>query len=262
MKCEICQQVFTNANSFRSHKSRLANYGLCKGRLERKKASEIIVNVEHRELVKAVQNNNNNEETLKELKNIVSALTMKIDQIQHQNTVIQQQNDQLKDMMIDMQSNPRLLIVSNKLKPLDQLDLRNPEFKPVLEILDKELPQYANLGNEKTCLIHAKAVKTLNSIHPTAVKEGEVIFFKSQNVLSKDTNYITTKAFIDAFSRLGYQYAKKACDDLKSRRESDILFQTEMLKNATKNAIPRLNEIECKLTTPKKYCQTLLKFQL
>ena len=40
--------------------------------------------------------------------------------------------------MVDMQKNPRLLMICNHLNPIEQLNLREPEFRPVLEILDKE----------------------------------------------------------------------------------------------------------------------------
>jgi flagellar motor protein MotB len=239
MKCEVCDQIFNNANTFRSHKSRLANLGLCKRRADKKKASELVAKMDAKDLVEAIeqkQKNDKNEESLEDLKQMIGKLTSKID---YQNSKI----DSLKEMMVDMQNNPRLLVICNKLYPLEQLNLRNPEFKPVLEILDKELPEYPNLGNERTGVIHAKAVKTLNSIQPTAVQEGETVFFKSDNVLSKDTNFTTTRAFIDAIRELGYEYAQKASEDLKSERESDRLFKKEILLNANKNAIPNLNDI-------------------
>lgn len=109
--------------------------------------------------------------------------------------------------------------------------------------MDKELPEYPNLGNSKTGKIHAKAIKTLNCIKPTAIKEGEDIYFKNEDILAKDTDYTTTKAFIDAIGKLGYEYAQKALDDLRSQRESDQMFKKESLSNATKDAIPQLNDI-------------------
>ena len=175
------------------------------------------------------------------------------DQLGRQNTkmdsLIQKNEDQnnkiseLKEMMIDMQNNPRLLMICNNLYPLDQLNLKAPEFKPVLEILDKELPEYANLCNTTTGQIHAKAIKTLNHIQPTAVKEGEDIYFKSENILSKDSDDTTTKAFINAIGKMGYEYAQKASKDLESKRESDTSFQNEILENAKRGALPGIQDI-------------------
>ena len=83
----------------------------------------------------------------------------------------------------------------------------------------------------------------LNQIQPTALKNGEDIYFKNEDIWSKDTDNTTTKAFIDAIGKLGYEYAQKALDDLKSQRESDQMFKKELLSNATKDAIPQLNDI-------------------
>ena len=84
----------------------------------------------------------------------------------------------------------------------------------------------------------------MNSIKPTAIQEGEDVFFKTENVLAKDTNNVTTKAFIEAIGTLGYEYAQKASNDLKSERESDTCFKKEVLSNAEKNAIPMLHDID------------------
>ena len=172
------------------------------------------------------------------------------------NTLIRQNEDQkkqneeqnkkiseLKDMMVDMQNNPRLMIICNKLYPIEQLNLSEPQFKPVLEILDKELPEYANLANNKTGVVHAKAVQKINTIKPTAVEEGGDIFYKTENVLSKDNAHITTKAFIDAIGALGYEYAQKAIGDLKSERECDKPFQNEVLNHAANNSLPNIDDV-------------------
>ena len=81
-QCDICNEVFYNANTFRSHKSRLANLGICKSRLEKKRASELMATMNSKYLVEAIekkQNNNNNEEGLEDLKQMLSELTSKID---------------------------------------------------------------------------------------------------------------------------------------------------------------------------------------
>ena len=109
--------------------------------------------------------------------------------------------------------------------------------------MDKELPEYPNLGNIKTGKIHAKAINKLNHIQPTALKNGEDIYFKNDNILAKDTDNTTTKAFIDAIGKLGYEYAQKASCDLKSQRPSDHDFKEEILENASINAVPALEDI-------------------
>ena len=77
--------------------------------------------------------------------------------------------------------------------------------------------------------MHAKAVQKINTIKPTAVEEGGDIFYKTENVLSKDTADVTTKAFIDAIGALGYEYAQ-AIGDLNSERETDRGFQDDAMK--------------------------------
>lgn len=249
--CEICTKSFNNADSLRQHKYRSRKQTLsCKQKEVKRKHIEIISHIEPKDLIEAVENkekNKKNEESLDELKQMVNTLLEENKSQKQQNALnmekLSKQNEELKEMMVDMQSNPRLLMICNTLCPLEHLNLRDPRFKPVLEILDKELPEYANLGNDKTGRVHAKAVKTLNSIQPTAVEEEGNIFYKSENVLSKDTSHTTTRAFIDAFGSVGYGYAKKAKNDLESSRESDKLFQKEVLHNAEQNAIPRWDEI-------------------
>ena len=49
----------------------------------------------------------------------------------------------------------------DKLYPIQSLaareiDLKMPAFKPVLEILDNELPEYANLAQEKTAAAYGR----------------------------------------------------------------------------------------------------------
>ena len=65
--------------------------------------------------------------------------------------------DELKEMVTEFARNPQLLILVDKLYPLSslrELDLKTPAFKPVLEILDKELPEYPNLVNDETGKVH------------------------------------------------------------------------------------------------------------
>ena len=144
----------------------------------------------------------------------------------------------MKEMVTEFVRKPQLLILVDKLYPLSslrELDLKTPAFKPVLDILDNELPEYANLVQSKTGTIHRKAVRKLNEIQPTAVKDEEVIFYKQGDIITKaDNKQIdkVTEEFIDVFANSGYEYAQKASKDLKSKRASDKTFQNDLLKNA------------------------------
>ena len=143
--------------------------------------------------------------------------------------------DELKEMVTEFARNPQLLILVDKLYPLSslrELDLKTPAFKPVLEILDKELPEYPNLVNDETGKVHCKAVKKLNEIQPTVVKDDEKLFYKKGDVLTRGSGEEATKEFIDVIANSGYEYAQKASKDLKSRRESDKDFKRSILKNA------------------------------
>ena len=60
-----------------------------------------------------------------------------------------------------------------------------PAFKPVLEILDNELPEYANLAQEKTGKIHCKAVRKLNEIQPTTVRDEEKYRIRRSKISAK-----------------------------------------------------------------------------
>ena len=80
-------------------------------------------------------------------------------------------------------------------------------------------------------------------VHPTAVQDGEQVFYKDNDIMSKDICHKTTKAFIDAIGKMGYEYAQKASCDLKSQRPSDHDFKEEILENASINAVPALEDI-------------------
>jgi TolA-binding protein len=256
--CVNCGKVFKTNSALKSHKSR-SNSAVesgnlsCVEKMQRKRQKVQIDNMSREEIREAVNISNQNETTnalLEDLRDQLGRQNVKMDSLIQQNEDQKKQNEEqnkkiseLKDMMIDMQNNPRLLMICNNLYPLEELNLKAPEFKPVLEILDKELPEYPNLGNSQTGMIHAKAIKTLNCIKLTAIKEGEDVFFKTENILAKDNDNTTTRAFIDAIGKMGYEYAQKAIHDLKSERESDICFQNDILENATKNALPDTQEI-------------------
>ena len=224
----------------------------------KKRVNSLISTCNASNIIDAMEKKQKLEENDEKLKQKLDESDQKFEELmQKMNTLIEQneyqrkQNEEqnkkiseLKDIMVDMQNNPRLMVICNKLYPIEQLNLLEPQFRPALEILDKELPEYANLANVDTGRVHAKAIKLMNSIKPTAIQEGEDVFFKTENVLAKDTNNVTTKAFIEAIGTLGYEYAQKASNDLKSERESDMCFKAEVLSNAKKNAIPMLHDID------------------
>jgi len=255
LQCPDCHETFKNSRSLYNHKSRekkkkrngLPTCAIRKQYIEENQiVRETIENTDKREIFQAIHERSETASTnvlLEDLKKQLGNQNKKMDCLIQQNEEQNIKISELKDIMIDVQNNPRLLVLCNNLYSLKELNLAAPEFKPVLEILDKELPEYPNLGNIKTGKIHAKAINKLNHIQPTALKNGEDIYFKNDNILAKDTDNTTTKAFIDAIGKLGYEYAQKALDDLRSQRESDQMFKKESLSNATKDAIPQLNDI-------------------
>ena len=249
--CDMCNKQYTSADSLRQHKYR-SKKGLlgCKHRADKRRVAQITSQIDPQQIIEAVekkQKHEKDEETLQDLKEMVSTLIQQNNDQKQENKEqldkLSRQNEELKEIMVDMQKNPRLLMICNHLNPIEQLNLREPEFRPVLEILDKELPEYANLASSSTGRVHAKAVQKINTIKPTAVEEGGDIFYKTENVLSKDTADVTTKAFIDAIGALGYEYARKAIGDLNSERETDRGFQDEVLQNAKKDSIPKFNGV-------------------
>ena len=249
MECTICGTIFKTKGQRDTHKYR-NKLGQCKVRADKRRVAQITSQIDPQDIIEAVekkQKHEKDEETLQDLKEMVSTLIQQNKDQKQENKEqldkLSRQNEELKEIMVDMQNNPRLLMICNHLNPIEQLNLREPEFRPVLEILDNELPEYANLASINTGRIHAKAVQKINTIKPTAVEEGGDIFYKTENVLSKDTAHVTTKAFIDAIGALGYEYAQKAIGDLKSERETDRLFKDEVLQNAKKDSIPKFNDM-------------------
>ena len=173
-------------------------------------------------------------------------LKEKVFDIEQQNHEIKQQNNEMKQMFTEFARNPQLIVLVDKLYPIQSLreiDLKTPAFKPVLEILENELPEYANLAQEKTGKVHCKAVRKLNEIQPTTVKDEEKLFCKDGDVITKADNMDTTKEFINVMANSGFEYAQKASVDLKSKRESDQPFLETILKNASCDTIQNLQEI-------------------
>ena len=168
------------------------------------------------------------------------------DQTRQEIREIKQQNEDMKEMVKEFARNPKLLVLVEKLYPiqsLKEIDLKKPAFKPVLEILDNELPEYANLANDPTARAHCRAVRKLNEIQPTAVKDQEKIFCKYGDVLKKADKMDTTEEFINVIANSGFEYAQKASRDLKSNRESDQPFKQTILTNASCDHIQNIQEI-------------------
>jgi len=242
--CIECGRVFKNAQNLYNHKSRLK--GSCGIKKKSNEAKQRLSTMDPVQVVESVNSSLETNALLKEISKQNRELKRDMEEMRKQNVDIQQQNDEIKDMMKEMCKNPQLVILCNTLHPLQSLqeiDLREPRFKPVLEILDKELPAYANLANKPTGIVHCKAVRQLNCIQPTAVENSGTIFFKKDDVLLKDCNHETTKAFIEVMAKTGYSYAQKANTDLKSIRESDDLFKQELLNNACKEALLNVDSL-------------------
>ena len=246
--CDQCGGVFATKSSLYNHRS--INKGACKIKKDRKRirkeASNAISNLDSTQILTAVEEQESTKDLLKNLTNEVRELRRQNFVQSEQMEKLSQQNNELKDMMIDIQNNPKLVLVCNQLYPINtlrEINLLEPRFEPVRQILDKELPEYANLANDPTAQVHCKAVKQLNIVHPTAVKDGDQIFYKNTDILSKDVNHETTKAFIEAIANSGYEYAQKAKKDLSMTLESDVEFKKQVLENASRDSIPNVTEI-------------------
>ena len=258
--CTECGSKFSNKQSLNVHRSKNKNSnGIleCKIKKERKKEakrkrkeeSALVASLNKTQILNAVEQQETTKDLLKNLTNEVRELRK---QNTEQTYFIREQNqkvEELKDIMIDIQNNPQLVLVCNQLYPLNtlkELDLCEPRFEPVRQILDTELPEYANLASKPTATVHCKAVKQLNMVHPTAVQDGKQVFYKSGNIMSKDINHETTKAFIEAIANSGYEYAQKAKRDLKANLESDHAFKEQVLNNASKDSVPTLGDLQIK----------------
>jgi predicted RNase H-like nuclease (RuvC/YqgF family) len=259
MLCNLCNKSFDTSNALYKHRSYYQ--GNCNQRIREKQvrkrqkveAKEMLSTMDPVQVVESVNSSLKTNELLAEISQQNAEISKQnrelkrhMEEMRKQNGDIQQQNDEIKDMMKEMCKNPQLVILCNTLHPLQSLqeiDLREPRFKPVLEILDKELPEYANLANKPTGRVHCKAVRQLNCIQPTAIQDAGTVFFKKDDVLLKDGNHETTKAFIEVMAKTGYSYAQKADKDLKSTRESDNLFKQELLENACKEALPDVDSL-------------------
>ena len=239
VSCTECGKVFKNAQNLYNHRSRLK--GSCGIKKKVTEAKQALCNMDPVQVVESVNASSKTNELLSEISQQNRELRRDMEDMRKQNSDIQNQNDEIKNMMREMCKNPQLVILCNTLHPLQSLqeiDLREPRFKPVLEILDKELPEYANLANKPTGKVHCKAVRELNTIQPTAIQDSSSVFYKKDDVLLKDGSHETTKAFIDVMAKTGYAYAQKAQNDLKSTRKTDSTFKDEILQNACDGACP------------------------
>ena len=251
--CKYCAKEFASLHSLDCHVSRESQKQpnlRCDAKEERKRkksqeaidekekkkqAKTILAKLDVTEVVDTINEASKTNELLQQLTKQVGNMKAQNDEIIQQNNNLKADITDMKEMVTEFARNPQLLILVDKLYPLSslrELDLKTPAFKPVLEILDKELPKYPNLVNDETGKVHCKAVKKLNEIQPTVVKDDEKLFYKKGDVLTRGSGEEATKEFIDVIANSGYEYAQKASNDLKSRRDSDKDFQRGILKNA------------------------------
>ena len=252
--CGDCHQNFDNNEAFRKHRSRNksaieSGKPSCAQKLQLRIQKRQIDNMNKEDIVNVMNEASKTNEILEQLKKqtqLNERLQQKVDNLDSKMSGIEEQNREMKDMMLEFNRNPQLVILCEKLYPLSslrQINLQEPPFKPVMEILDRELPEYANLINTQTAKVHCKAVNKFNEIQPTAVQDGDAVFYKNGQILAKDTVDCATKEFINCFSLNGYHYAQKAYKDLESTRPSDRQFQTDVLKSAKQGAFPKFQDM-------------------
>ena len=242
--CEFCEKEFNNKHALTQHKSQNKKYREsgrldCEQRLKRKKSKQdmtsIIAHMEPNKVVETINTASKTNELLEKLSRQNEEIIQQNNDLKEEVADIRQQNQEMKEMVSEFARNPKLLILVDKLYPiqsLKEIDLNTDTFKPVLDILEKELPEYPNLVNENTGKVHCKAVRKLNEIQPTAVKDEDMVFYKHGDVVTRGSAVQATTDFIDVFANSGYEYAQKASKDLKSTRDSDKSFQNDILKNA------------------------------
>ena len=260
--CKGCERSCPTANALRMHQERnhINGQWLCGIKKEKRsnktKLKEAKLKVAELDPITVMEKVNDSSKTNELLEKIIEQnndLKDKVAEISQENLKhkadmekIMNQNEEMKEMVTEFARNPKLLVLVDKLYPiqsLKEIDLKMPAFKPVLEILDNELPEYANLAQEKTGKIHCKAVRKLNEIQPTTVKDEEKLFCKDGDVIIKADYIDTTKEFIDVIANSGFEYAQKASVDLKSKRESDQPFKRTILQNASCDTIHNIQEI-------------------
>lgn len=252
LTCSDCHKIFQSTQALRCHTYRESNKPPAQRCGQKRIRQQLLVqrNVAQRqiadwdplEVVNTVNDASKTNKLLKQLTEQMDTMKEQNEEIIQQNNDlkeevadIRQQNQEMKEMVSEFARNPKLLVLVDKLYPIQSLreiDLTTDTFKPVLEILEKELPEYPNLVNENTGKVHCKAVRKLNEIQPTAVKDEDMVFYKHGDVVTRGSAVQATTEFIDVFANSGYEYAQKASKDLKSTRDSDKSFQNDILKNA------------------------------
>ena len=258
--CSECQKTFDSEHNLKCHQYRELNKPpaeRCGVKRERKlkmieakerktRAKQQIQESGLTHIVETANESSRTNELLQQLQDQMGEIKEQNNHLKDKVYNIEQQNNDLKEMVTEFARNPKLLVLVDKLYPIQSLrevDLKMPAFKPVLEILDNELPEYANLAQEKTGKVHCKAVRKLNEIQPTAVKDKEKVFYKEGDVITKFKKDEATKKFIDVFANSGYEYAQKASNDLKSIRESDEHFKKEILQHASRDILQNIEEM-------------------
>jgi hypothetical protein len=242
--CPDCGRTFNTANSLSCHRYRESQKKLehrCDSKKERKRK---IQNLNDKILTGGANSVLETINATSKTNEILHKLTTQMDDIKQQNTDIKQQNtnmaaevkdlkfqnQEMKEMVGEFVRNPSLLILVDKLCPIQDLrkiDLQAPIFKPVKQILDCEIREYANMMNHETGVVHRKAVKKLIEIQPTVAKDGEKLFCNNDGTLLKCGESEVSRAFINVFANSGYKYAEKALQDL-----SDADYKGDVMKNA------------------------------
>ena len=236
--CSECQKEFGSEHNLKCHRYRELNKPptqRCGEKRRRKLAKEQISESNLTDIVERANTASKTNELLEKLSRQNEEIIQQNNDLKEEVADIRHQNQEMKEMVSEFARNPKLLVLVDKLYPIQSLreiDLTTDTFKPVLEILEKELPEYPNLVNETTGKVHCKAVRKLNEIQPTAVKDEDMVFYKHGDVVTRGSAVQATTEFIDVFANSGYEYAQKASKDLKSTRDSDKSFQSDILKNA------------------------------
>ena len=121
IRCNACNQTFKTASTLRSHRYNNKN-GKCKKLLEQKtvkaRASELIDQMNPEEIIDAVENKKKNEDMQKEMQKDMQNLNQKMNTLIEQNeyqkrqmSCIEKQNNEMKDMMLEFNKNPQLVIL-------------------------------------------------------------------------------------------------------------------------------------------------------
>jgi cell division protein FtsB len=114
-----------------------------------KKAKLQLAELDASEVLEKVNASSRTDELLEKIVQQNDVLVKQNNDLKEKVCDIEQQNHELKEMVTEFARNPKLLVLVDKLYPiqsLKEIDLKMTVFRPVLEILDNELPEYANLS--------------------------------------------------------------------------------------------------------------------